>query len=95
MKGIELVDCILEDELPQHAVTYEESGRVVKVAFRHDLLLTLKYQGRFLRLPVEAGQSTERGKIVEAKLKAYFYFWLQEREKTQRGEPSSGPFRVL
>jgi hypothetical protein len=44
---------------------------------------------------VEADRSSEHSEVVEAKLKAYFCFWLQEREKAQRGEQSFGPFRVL
>src|SRR5439155_7767515 len=92
---VELVDCILEDELPVYTVAYEEGGRVVHAAFRPDVRFHLTHAGTDMTLLAEADRSSERSKVVEAKLKAYFYFWQHEREKARRGEPSFGPFRVL
>lgn len=92
---VELADCILEDELPAHSVTYQAGPRVIKTAIRHDILFMLKYQERYLVLPAEADRSTERGQIIAAKIAAYEQLWQQEREKSRRGEKSLWPFRVL
>jgi hypothetical protein len=62
---------------------------VVKASFRHDVLFVLKHEGKYITLPSEADWSSER-KVVEVKLKAYF--WLQEQEKARRNEQSFGPF---
>ncbi len=92
---VELVDCVIEDELPYRSVAYQDGARTVKASFKHDILFILKHQGRSMTLPTEADRSTERGKVVESKIKAYHHFWLQEREKARRGEQAFFPFRVL
>jgi len=78
-----------------YTVTYEEGGRVVQAAFRPDVRFHLTHAGTDMTLLAEADRSSERSRVVEAKLKAYFHFWQHEREKTRRGEQSFGPFRVL
>lgn len=92
---IELADCILEDELPAHPVTYQAGARLIKTAIRHDILFILKHQERYLVLPTEADRSTERGQIIAAKIAAYEQLSRQEREKAHRREKSLWPFRVL
>ena len=67
----------------------------MKASFKHDILFILKDQGRYLTLPTEVDRSTERGRVVEPKIKAYHHFWLQEREKARRSEQALYPFRVL
>jgi len=92
---LELAECLLEDELPAHPVTYQAGPRLIKTAIHHDALFILKHQQRYLVLPAEADRSTEPGRIVAAKLVAYGQLWQQEREKARRNEKSLWPFRIL
>ena len=92
---IELTECILEDELPAHPVTYQTGPRLIKTSLRHDILLVLQHQQRSLVLPTEADRSTEPGRIIAAKVAAYEQLSRQERENARRGEQSLWPFRVL